>query len=288
MVGLLTGSGWREDGFNLEFRLNREKSLISISLEDQISFELGQRQCIGYRAPGMDSLQPCPDNIIDINTSQCPQCFTKAMLLPCLRCTGERCNNPARRKDCVKPYNHALYLASFAPGIIKVGVARWHRRLERLSEQGAKAAIVIARDDGQIIRRSETQIKNFGLYDRILTSKKLQYLQQQTDSDQLYKELFEVQEKLKRRMRANWLEDPEIIDLPEIKIPDNTQPRLKKFFPGSTLRGRVVAIVGQGLIIETDNRETIAIEPKTLTGYNFLFLKDKQGTDGQLSLINDR
>jgi hypothetical protein len=285
MIGLLTGSGWREDGFNLEFRNNQEKNLITVELQEKISFQLGQRQCIGYRAPGMDSLKPCPENIIGINTSQCPQCFNKALLLPCLRCTGERCNNPARRKDCVKPYNHALYLASFAPGIIKVGVARWHRRLERLSEQGARAAIIIARDDGQIIRRNETQIKNFGFYDRILTSKKLKYLQQYADNQELLKELLEAEQRLKRRMRANWLEEPEIIDLPEIEIPNESQPQLKKFSPGSTLRGTVIAIVGQGLIIETDNQEVIAIEPKTLTGYNFLALQENQGTDGQLSLV---
>src|ERR1035437_9835934 len=161
MDGHLTGVGWREKKLNFELRTpDDKKSLVAVSVGDEVAIEVTrERSCIGYRAPDSGSLTPCPHGEKSISASQCLDCLTDAHILPCLRCTGERCANPLRRGDCVQPENHAVYLAAFGPGIFKVGVARWERRFERLAEQGARLALIVARDDGQQVRRVESQFR---------------------------------------------------------------------------------------------------------------------------------
>lgn len=284
--GLLTGSGWQSnETFSLEFRRDGEKILEEITIGDEISFHVGKRICIGYRAPGMDELAPCPDSVEGLNIAQCQGCFKRAMILPCLRCTGERCNNPARRSECVSPYNHALYLASFAPGIIKVGVARWHRRKDRLSEQGARAAIIVARDDGQMIRRHEHQIKKFGTLDRLSTRDKLKYLHEHATTQELVEELESFLKKIKRRMNIDkWLPEHEVVDLPPVDLSEDIFPRLRSFTEGDTIHGTLLNIIGQALILSLDNGEIVAIEPKTMAGIRFIETENKKYTNGQIRL----
>src|SRR5690606_17361353 len=121
--------------------------------------------------------------------SQCPECFQRAVILPCLRCDGERCRNPARRPSCVRPKNHALYLCAFGPGAIKVGVARWSRRAHRVAEQGAREALIVARDDGQMIRRYERMVARSGIPDRLQPAERLRALAEPAEPDLLLGEL---------------------------------------------------------------------------------------------------
>jgi len=283
MRGHITGVGWREQELSFEIR-DEEKELVPVRIGDEIAFAVSEpRRCIGYRPPGSASLQPCPHNRVGIGGHQCEECILAADILPCLRCDGDRCRNPARRKDCVQPANHALYLASFAPGVIKVGVARWQRRFERLAEQGARAALIVARDDGQMIRRHETMIRKFGYPDRLQLSEKLHLLTLPASQEELESELREALGALKHRMRAPWLKPAETLELPTQPLFVHT-PRIVSPHQGMTLRGIVQAITGQTLIIHTDSNETVAIEGSALTGYKVEELAVEQGSSGQLSL----
>ena len=282
--GLVTGAGWREEGLSLELRLSSlEKELHSLHIGSILAFSIdAPRNCIGYRPPGAQSLIPCPDSATGISSTQCPSCFEKALILPCLRCTGERCRNPARRESCVRPDNHALYLASFAPGVIKVGVTRWERRQERLAEQGARAAIICGRDDGQMVRRAESQIKRLGVPDRLQPREKLRLLTVACDVAQMEQELVEVLAGLKRRMHASWIE-PEQIPMPSIDVLSSV-PRLLEPKPGMALRGEVMAISGQTLLVRNDSNEIVALEVTSLAGYQMSALAEEQGSNGQLAL----
>lgn len=282
---MVTGAGWREEGLSLELRLaDGEKELRSLQVGDELAFAINSsRRCIGHRPPGAESLLPCPDEVTGISSTQCPDCFEKALTLPCLRCTGERCRNPARRHSCVQPENHALYLASFAPGVLKVGVARWDRRVERLAEQGARAAIICGRDDGQMVRRAEAQIKRIsGIPDRLQTTEKLRHLTVAGDTQKMEEEMIDVLAGLKRRMRAKWIE-PERVALPQVEVLP-VAPRLLDLKPGVTLRGEIEAISGQVALVRSDANELVAIEAPALAGYELEPLAAHQGSNGQLSL----
>ena len=283
--GLCTGAGLREGVLNLEMRRGDEKLLRPIKVGDSISFAVvSKRSCIGSRPPGAKSLLPCPHNITDISSSQCPECFEGAKILPCLRCTGERCANPARREDCVQPDNHIVYLAAFSPDLIKVGVARFDRRRERLREQGAVAGLIIARDDGQQVRRFETSIRKTGIPDRIAPTIKIGALSQKYEEKDVRELLSQALVHIKGRLRASWLEDPEYLffDLPKVR---ELPPKLIAPHFEMTQRGQVEEVIGQIMIIRSDIGQTIAIEAPSLVGYNLRSLEDNEKAEGQIALL---
>lgn len=281
--GLCTGVGLREDVLNLEVRSDSNKPLWPLEKGDSLALSLdSSRSCIGSRPPGAKSLIPCPDDIQGISSTQCPECFEKAKILPCLRCTGDRCTNPSRRETCVRPDNHAVYLAAFAPDLIKVGVARWSRRQERLAEQGAIAGIIIARDDGQQVRRVETQIRKTGIPDRIAPTIKLQALTQKYNQNDLFDILEQARIHLKHRIRAEWLDQPEQLDF-GLPIVRNQPPRLLSPHEGLTLRGDIEEILGRTLIIGADVGETVALESQTLVGYHLRSLGEEEKAIGQMA-----
>lgn len=287
--GLITGSSYDEDQLKIEWRGDKKETTpIEPSYQIALRFVSG-RECIGYRSSegASGSLLPCPDNVINITRSQCPDCLARAEILPCLRCTGEVCRNQARRDFCIQPNNHALYLASFAPGVIKVGVSRWSRRRERLLEQGARSAIIVARDDGQMIRRHEAMIAKFGYPDRLSSEDKLRYMGRKVAEDQLEEELFENFEKIKPRMYAPWLEEAEKVPLPDHPNIDGLEfatfwrPNTQKLHD---LVGRVLAVTGQIIIIQDDSTQPFAIDARDLVGYRVAPAPDGARTGGQMQL----
>lgn len=286
MDGLCTGAGWREDGkLHLELRDGEQKTTPELTEGSQLAFEvLGSRTCIGSRPPDSESLIPCPDHVTGIPGNQCPQCFSSTNILSCHLCDGERCKNPARRSACVQPQNHGCYLASFGPGLMKVGVALWERRYQRLMEQGAKAGIIIARDDGQMIRRVESQIRRRGgVPDRVQPREKLYALTQAASVDDLRAELKQLAGELRPRISGRWLDQFEAIDLPTLPQLDQI-PRLLSVSDGMRLRGELAAVCGQTLIIDSDTAEQVALEVTSLVGYELRSLQaDEQGA-GQLAL----
>lgn len=184
------------------------------------------------------------------------------MNLPCLRCVGDYCRNPARRQQCVVADNHALYLAAFSDQDVKVGVARWNRRQQRIAEQGARAGIIIARDDGQMIRRHEAQIRSLGLPDRLSLNSKLRALSTAPEQD-LIQLLHQTMEGLQRRMRAPWIE-PQIAEIepqPILPRPRLVNPR------GLNLVGQVVANWGQIIVINDPSGELVAVDGTALIGH---------------------
>ena len=72
----------------------------------------------------------------------------------CARCTGTCLKE---EMDCHEP--HAIYLAAFAPDVLKVGVTREWRLDTRLREQGAdRAAHLRTVPDGRIAREIEAEL----------------------------------------------------------------------------------------------------------------------------------
>lgn len=283
--GHVTGAGWRERDLNIEYlAASGEKKLHTFGIGDEVALRIdGGRDCIGSRPPGAESLTACPDAATGLSSSQCTRCFERALLLPCLRCTGEICRNPVRRGQCVQPDNHALYLANFGPGHPKVGVARWDRRAERLYEQGARAAIVIARDDGQKIRRAESQIRRFGIPDRLQMREKLGLLTVSATVAELEEELLDAFGGIRLRMRASWLKEPEVVAMPEQPLVE-VAPRLIGPRPSLCLRGTIEAIDGQAVIMRNDSGELVALEVSALAGYRVSPLAEGHGSSGQMAL----
>jgi len=264
LSGLITGLGWSHT-LTIELRDQEKKPVVALESGQAVKFEFSEeRYCIGSRPPGSSSLIPCPAGAVDIAGSQCEACFAAALMLPCLRCDGSYCRNQARRDDCVQPDNHILYLASFGYADIKVGVARVSRRVERLTEQGALLGLIVARADGQIIRRYESTIKRFGVADKKTTREKLLSLDRRYDQQLLLEELYEKLFQLKERMRANWIEPEAVFVESRLAIELEHPPRLISA-PGLKIEGTVLGLAGQLILID-DGSQVVAVEGPSLVG----------------------
>lgn len=276
-MNLITGLGWNER-LLIETR-GENKDQISLAPGDSFSFEFSKtRHCIGYRAPGSASLVPCPGSAQE--SSQCDGCKEKAMMLPCLRCIGDVCRNPVRRPDCVQDDNHALYIAAFSPGHLKVGVTKWDRRFIRLAEQGAKFALIVGRDDGQMVRRAESMIRALGIPDRLPTSEKLKAHEIKSTESELREAVIEALASLKARMRARWVDEEEFqrdyrdIDNVRLLQPD-----------GLSVEGDVHETIGQIIVIRDPAGELVAIDGASLTGRA---ITSSQGSNYQMAIALGR
>lgn len=142
------------------------QQLIDLSPGREINFSLSaERWCVGFDEPA-GTVGPCPAGALAKGGDRCEACMERTKLLPCLRCIGDRCGNPARRSDCVFT-DHYVYLAAYTPELFKVGVTRIERFERRILEQGAWGGIAIAAAGGQEVRRLEYAISRAGWPDRV-------------------------------------------------------------------------------------------------------------------------
>lgn len=106
-----------------------------------LRFNTSERRCTGWHNLATAKSYACPD-----------QATLPAQYTTCRRCQHKTGFNPAfYHANSVSPQQqarnaepHNLYLAHFAPGVIKVGITWAQRGLNRLLDQGARSAIVLA------------------------------------------------------------------------------------------------------------------------------------------------
>lgn len=202
-----------------------------------------------------------------------------------MRCIGERCSNPLRRQSCIQPKNHAVYLAAYAPRTLKVGVARWERRLERVVEQGARAAFIIGQADGLAARRLEWQIKQLGVPDRLTPRSRLAaWSRSFENTEQLEGDILQAVGEMQRRIASPWwLPDPQRLDLPDFPSFYPT-PEYLESAEQLRLRGKIEAVAGQMLVVRSDTGQLVALSGRALPGYILRPLGDSEHGQQQLTL----
>lgn len=143
------------------------------------------RSCIGsvtYHKsssahPFAGKWKPCPENAPAIQGKHCPQCAQATELHPCIICNGSICRaDPQRQQTCATQTSY-VYLASFGPKLLKVGVAHHSRIPKRWIEQGANLATRLLETNGREARRYETLIHDtFNVRSQIPTQYKFNTL----------------------------------------------------------------------------------------------------------------
>ncbi|MBO4161723.1 MULTISPECIES: DUF2797 domain-containing protein [Micromonospora] len=156
-TGLLaTGTVWTSGSATLALAASdgtiRQQPL---SLGQLVGWNLhGPRRCIGTWNGETRRQQLCPHRHpieVDASASQCPPCQAAD--------PGRRF---ARGDDLTDPRTFGLYLAWFAPGLIKVGLTAVDRGNDRLTEQAAVAFTWLAEGPLPAVRRAERLISGLG------------------------------------------------------------------------------------------------------------------------------
>lgn len=135
----------------------------------ELAYSLGERRCAG--ALDGDRHVPC-------TRPSAPHCEAHTSTWVCARCTGTCLKD---EMDC--HFEHAVYLAAFAPDAFKVGVTRLPRLRRRLVEQGAdRGAHVRTVKNGRIARELEAEIAR-EIPDRVRVPTKVAGLGTDVDED---------------------------------------------------------------------------------------------------------
>lgn len=131
----------RKASYFLLLRNGTKLELVELRPGSDLGLELLRRRCVGY----YDGVyHPCR-LILRSHFLRCAHCGKRHILMRCLQCKG-RCSLPefVKRKLRVEE-EHTVYLAEFG-GLLKVGVTKKKRVMERWLEQGADAGSII--EDG--------------------------------------------------------------------------------------------------------------------------------------------
>ncbi len=263
----ITGVGYDPDLKlpRIEWREGEEKGILI--LPEQLAWRLSrQRLCIGFRAPDSHTLAECPDQNRG-HTAQCEPCRERAMILPCLRCRGDMCRNPARAPVCIQPENHAVYIASFGSGRIKVGVASWRRARSRVREQGGRVALIVGRADGLKARRMEAMLVSMGLKDQMGLTEHAASLADTSDDATLLGELRQIMAGLRRRIPTlPWLDEADVEEV-SWRYPSLHGAIGWHLLPGSGLHGEIALSAGNIVALKRADGSHIVFDLKHLVGY---------------------
>lgn len=219
----------------------------------------GERRCIGYRPPEGGAQQLCPQwrALPPGGRAQCEECERREGRLEVVASDGSRPPTGPRAGYLRSP--HEVYLAAFAPEVLKVGVSGAGRTPLRVLEQGAPAALIVGRaKDGMAARRLEHHLGLLGARERVPVRRKLPLLYPPPESGRLLAALGEALATMAARLPEGWPPDVQRLDPPQAL--DNTavlgldaltsEPHAAAMPPAGAACGRVVATAGALLILE--------------------------------------
>lgn len=285
-TGLCVSARWSAGALALNFRAagNLDMPGLALSPGGEVALAISdERFCIGWSHPITGLPSSCPDQVVLKGSPQCEACAKREMMLPCHVCIGERCGNPSRRQECIQPDNHYCYLIALCPGVLKVGVARVERGPDRVAEQGARAAIFIGRADGKEIRNMEHHVKRLGYPDRLALSRKIDAWAEPAQNEALHQELERAHTEIRARLAGRWFKQPQRVEVPALaQIADS--PRLLLHMAGARIRGKVLGVYGNAVVVASDAGETVAFEGNALIGYQMRRLAENESGQSQLAL----
>ncbi|MFD0566984.1 hypothetical protein ACFQ2M_37300 [Kitasatospora saccharophila] len=141
-----TGLRWQDGAPRLTATDGRERHARPLADGTPVAWRIaGPRRCTGARTER--GHRPCPHRATvpaEGTTSQCPPCQN-----------ADRGLQLARDRILDDGREYRLYLAWFAPGLLKVGLTAVERGTARLLEQAALAWTFVARGPLPVVRRAE-------------------------------------------------------------------------------------------------------------------------------------
>lgn len=265
-IFLLTGVGYS----------SKSEPYIQLYGSDFLSFNpLGQtlslhidsveRHCTGWRNIKTSEQFACPDTaVVDKKYDQCPACQKRTGFNPAFY----HADSVSAAQEKLNQEPHLLYLAHFAPGIVKVGITHSRRGIARLLEQGARTAMALETFPTALIARQyEARIAALpGVVEHLRSAQKLTLLQQSYNATNSEAELKVKIHEIQTALNISF-ESPQFHDLNPYYA--DTLPSLSDVYdtsPQKSISGEVVGMIGTTLITKYQT-EYIVLPLKQYVGY---------------------
>jgi Protein of unknown function (DUF2797) len=239
-------------------------SMIFRSGDDIATAELGGREdidfsekraCIGFRTP--EGYRMCRNGAINIR--QCPSCANLDMARAYT--VGDFSGYPALYLEA-KQEEYCLYLAGFGEDIVKCGVTRKERFLERMREQGADFGCIVAAYAGpdRVYDAEQAVQSRFSFANSVRIAQKIRRLE------------FDVQE-----ARQNFLSAVELVRssgvlpdfAPEVNEFSSQYPKMKNPMLTYSVLGEIQGAKGEILIFKSESGRQFAVDMRGKVGSFF-------------------
>ncbi len=233
--------------------------------ELSLAFDFSAKYCTGWVDFENHCSQVCPDGaMVDGKYENCLKCRNRTGFNPAFY----HANSVSTRQEKINQQPHFVYLAHFAPGVIKVGISQEKRGIRRLLEQGARLALKLETFSSALIARQyEAKIARLdGIVETMPIHKKLELIKQPFDradgEKKLQQKLLEIEQKIGVSFPRSELILCE--DYFHTAGVDLTRVVLMK--DQNQLAGRVRSVIGPILIVDYDG-QLLAYNVKKFIGY---------------------
>ena len=230
-----------------------------------LEFDFSTKYCTGWVDFENHCSQICPDSAtVDGKYENCLKCRDRTGFNPAFY----NADSVSAQQEKINQNPHFVYLAYFAPGVIKVGISQEERGIRRLLEQGARLALKLETFSSALIARQyEAKIARLdGIVETMPIHKKLELIKQPFDratgEEKLRQKLLEIEQKIGVSFPKSELIPCEDyfhtagVDLARVVLmKDQNQ-----------LAGRVRSIIGPILIADYDG-QLLAYNVKKFIGY---------------------
>ena len=230
-----------------------------------LEFDFSTKYCTGWVDFENHCSQICPDSAtVDGKYENCLKCRNRTGFNPAFY----NADSVSAQQEKINQNPHFVYLAYFAPGVIKVGISQEERGIRRLLEQGARLALKLETFSSALIARQyEAKIARLGgVVETMPIHKKLELIKQPFDradgEKKLQQKLLEIEQKIGVSFPKSELIPCE--DYFHTAGVDLTRVVLMK--DQSQLAGRVRSIIGPILIADYDG-QLLAYNLKKFIGY---------------------
>ena len=230
-----------------------------------LEFDFSTKYCTGWVDFDNHCSQVCPDSAtVDDKYENCLKCRDRTGFNPAFY----NADSVSAQQEKINQNPHFVYLAYFAPEVIKVGISQEERGIRRLLEQGARLALKLETFSSALIARQyEAKIARLdGIVETMPIHKKLELIKQPferaTGEKKLQQKLLEIEQKIGVSFPKS--EPIPCEDYFHTAGVDLTRVVLMK--DQSQLAGRVRSIIGPILIADYDG-QLLAYNVKKFIGY---------------------
>ena len=230
-----------------------------------LEFDFSTKYCTGWVDFENHCSQICPDSAtVDGKYENCLKCRDRTGFNPAFY----NADSVSAQQERINQNPHFVYLAYFAPGVIKVGISQEERGIRRLLEQGARLALKLETFSSALIARQyEAKIASLsGIMETVAASKKLELIKHPLDTAAAEKTLADALVRIHHQLGLDF-PNREFITCEDYFHTDGRDLSSVIDMTGNnTMAGTVVSVIGPILITDYDG-QLLAYNMKKFIGY---------------------
>ena len=214
------------------------------------------RFCKGYYDLEKRTSHACPEHAhINDTFEQCSACQKRTGFNPAFY----HAKTISEQQQKLNQQPHALYLAYFAPDVVKVGISQAHRVKQRLLEQGARRAIILETCSSALIARQyEARISELpSIVEHLRRQTKLKLFQTSYDDSLARNELESTLAHVEASLATKFSDAQPFETEPHFYRESIDITKVIDVTEQLQLTGTIVAVVGSDLI--TQEHDTLLV-----------------------------